>query len=103
MGLSEAILAFPWPLFKINRNIAFCLALQARIAHGSEPALRLAIIFEPAILNGLMEALANVMENDPGFLVARHGKTNTISTTLSRHAATSARIANIAELPQLNF
>src|SRR5580765_6381288 len=32
-------LGLAWPLFKINIYVAFSLALQARIAHGCQPAL----------------------------------------------------------------
>lgn len=103
MGLFEAILAFPWSLFKINRNIAFRLALQAGIAHGSKPTLGLAIVFKPTIFHRLMKALAYVVEHDPGFLITRNGKADAIRATVSRHAATSTRITNVAELPQFNF
>jgi hypothetical protein len=50
-----------------------------------------------------MESLAYVVEHDPGFFVARNGKTDTIRTPISRHMATATRITDIAELPQLNF
>ena len=52
------LFSLSWPLFKINSNIAFGLALQAGIPHGCQPVLRLAIIFKPAILHRLMKALA---------------------------------------------
>lgn len=100
---------YPWQLgltrtpFKINLYVAFGLALQAGVAHGRKPPLRLAIIFEPAIFHWLMKTLAHVVEHNSGFVIARHGKTHTIGTALSRHMAASASIAYVAELTQFNF
>jgi hypothetical protein len=96
-------LGLPRPSLKINRHITFCLALQAGIAHGSKPFLRLAIIFESAILNGFMEALADVMEHDSGFLVSGQRKPYTIGVTVSRHVTASTGITDIAELAKFNF
>ena len=50
-----------------------------------------------------MEALAHVVEHDPGFLVACDGKTHTIGTPLSRYMATSTCIPQVAEVAQLSF
>ena len=97
------LFCFPRPLLKINLYVAFRLALQAGIAHGRQPPLRLAIIFKPAILYRLMKALAYVVEHDPGFFVACHGKTHTIGTTFGGHMTTSTGITYIAELAQFNF
>jgi hypothetical protein len=65
--------------------------------------LRLAIIFKAAILNRFMKALAYVVEHDPGIFIPRQSETNVINISVSRHAATSAGIANIAEVVQLGF
>ena len=92
-----------WPSLKIYRYITFRLALQAGITHGSKPALRLAIIFKPAIFHRLVESLAHVVEHNPGFFIARDGKADTIRTTIGGHMATATRITDIAELPQLSF
>jgi hypothetical protein len=91
------------PFLKIHRYVTFGLALQAGVAHGSEPSLCLTVIFKPTVFHRLMKALAYVVKNDPGFLIARNGKTEAIGTTVSRHPATSAGIANIAEFPQFDF
>jgi len=96
-------LGLSWPPFKINLYVTFGLALQARIAHGSEPSLRLAIIFEPAVLHRFMETLAYVVEHNPGFFVPGQRKPYTIGITVSRHVAASAGIADIAELAQFRF
>lgn len=92
-----------WPPLKINLYVALGLALKAGIAHGCQPVLGLAVIFEPAILHGFMETLAHVVEHDPGFFVACDGKTHTVGTTLSRHMATAAGITHVAEVAQLSF
>jgi hypothetical protein len=96
-------LRLSWPSLKIYRYIAFSLALQAGIAHGRRPALQLAIIFKPAIFHRLVESLAYVVENDPGLVIARNGKTDTIRTPISRHMTTAAGIAHIAEIAQFGF
>ena len=57
-----------WPPLKIYLYVAFGLALQAGVAHGRKPALRLAIIFKPAIFHRLMKALAHVVQDDPAIL-----------------------------------
>jgi len=101
MGVCQ--LGLTRPPFQIHCHVTFCLALQAGIAHGRKPPLRLAIIFKPAILHWLMEALAHVVQNYSGFFIARHGKTYAIGTALNRHMATSASIAYVAELTQFNF
>jgi hypothetical protein len=92
-----------WPPLKINLYIALGLALKTGIAHWRQPVLGLAVIFKPAILHGFMEALAHVMEHDPGFLVTCDGKTYAIGTTLSRYMATSTGITQVAEVAQLSF
>jgi hypothetical protein len=96
-------LGLAWPLFKINIYVAFSLALQARIAHGCQPALRLAIIFKPPIFHRLMMAFTHIVQDDPRFFIARHGKTHTIGTTFGGHMTTSTGITYIAELAQFNF
>jgi hypothetical protein len=88
----------PWPPLKINLYIAFGLALKTGIAHRGRPVVGSAVIFKPAILHRFMEALAHVVEHDPGFLVACDGKTHAIDTTLSRYMATSTGIAQVAEV-----
>jgi regulator of PEP synthase PpsR (kinase-PPPase family) len=50
-----------------------------------------------------MKALAYVVEHDPGIFISRQSETNVISIAVSRHAATFAGIANIAEVVQLSF
>jgi hypothetical protein len=45
-----------------------------------------------------MESLAYEVENDPGFIIARNGKADTIRATVSRHMTTATRITDIAEL-----
>jgi regulator of PEP synthase PpsR (kinase-PPPase family) len=50
-----------------------------------------------------MKALAYVVEHDPGIFIPRQSETNVISIAVSRHAATFASIANIAEVMQLSF
>ncbi len=96
-------LGLTWPPFKINLYVAFGLALQAGVAHGCNPPVRLAIIFEPAIFHWLMKTLAHVVKHNSRFFVARHGKTHAIGTAFSRHMATSASIAYVAEFTQFNF
>jgi hypothetical protein len=91
------------PPLKINLYVTFGLALTAGIVHWRQPALRLAVIFKPAILHRFMKALAHVVEHDPGFFVSRYCKTQTIGTTLSWHVATSAGITYVAEIAQLSF
>jgi hypothetical protein len=91
-----------WTPFKINLYVAFGLALKARVAHGRKPSLRLTIIFEPAIFHWLMKALAHVVQDDPQFFIARHGKTHTIGATIGGHMTTSTGITDIAELTQFN-
>jgi hypothetical protein len=93
-------LGLTWPPLKINLYVTFGLALQAGVAHGSKPPVRLAIIFKPAIFHRLMTALAYVVEHDPGFFVTCHGKTHTIGTTIGGHMTTSTGITDIAELAQ---
>jgi hypothetical protein len=94
----QLLLCRPWPPLQIHLYKTFGLALQASVAHGRQPALRLTVIFKPAIFHRLMQALAYVVEHDPGFFVACHGKTYSIGTTVGRHMATSAGIADVAEL-----
>jgi len=77
--------------------------LQAGIAHGGKPSLRLAIILKPPVLYWLVKALAHIVQDDPGFLVPRHGKTHAIGVTVGRHSTASASIADIAELAQFGF
>jgi hypothetical protein len=96
-------LGLPRTSLKIYRHITFRLALQAGIAHGSQPLLRLAIIFKPPVLYRLMKALADVMEHNPGFFVSGQRKPYTIGVTVSRHVAASTGITDITELAQLNF
>jgi hypothetical protein len=100
---SLGLLGLSRPPLKIDGHIAFGLALQAGIAHRAQPFLRLAIVFKAAVLHRLMKALAYVVEHDPGLFVPCQGKTYTIGVTVSRHAAASASIANIAELAQFCF
>jgi hypothetical protein len=50
-----------------------------------------------------MESLAYEVENDPGFIIARNGKADTIRTPISRHMTTAARVAHIAEIAQFGF
>jgi hypothetical protein len=50
-----------------------------------------------------MKALTYIVEHNPGFFVACYGKAYSIGTTVNRHMATSACIADVAELSQFNF
>jgi hypothetical protein len=50
-----------------------------------------------------MEALAHVVQYDPGLLVPRQGKAHAVGVPVCGHAAASAGITNIAELAQLIF
>jgi regulator of PEP synthase PpsR (kinase-PPPase family) len=50
-----------------------------------------------------MKALAYVVEHDSGIFIPRQSETNVINISVSRHAATSAGIADIAEVVQLGF
>lgn len=99
----QLLLCRPWPPLQINLHKAFGLALQASVAHRRQPALRLAIIFKPAIFHRLMKALAYIVQDDPRFFVARHGKPDIIGTTIGRQVGTAAGIAHIAEIAQLGL
>ncbi len=101
MGVCQ--LGLTWPPLKINLYVAFGLALQADVAHGRKPPLRLAIVFKPAIFHRLMKTLAHVVQDDPRFFVARHGKPDVIGTTIGRQVGTAAGIAHIAEVAQFSF
>jgi len=101
MGVCQ--LGLTWPPLKINLYVAFGLALQAGIAHGCQPILRVAVIFKSAIFHGLMETLADIMQDDPRFFVARHGKPDVIGTTIGGQVGTAAGIAHIAEIAQCSF
>lgn len=96
-------LGLTWPPFKINLHVALCLALQALIAHGRKPPLRMAIIFKTPILHRLVKTLAHVVQDDPRFFVARHGKPDIIGTTIGGQVRTPAGIAKVAEIAQLRF
>ena len=96
-------LGLTWPPLKINLYVAFGLALQADVAHGRKPALRLAIVFKTAILDGLVKAFAHVVQHDPRFFIARHGKPDIIGTTIRGQVRTAAGIAHIAEIAQFSF
>jgi len=91
------------PPLQINRYVTFGLALQAGIAHGSQPLVRLTIVFQAPVLNWLMKSLTYIVEHDPGFFVACQRKTHTIGASIGRHVAAPAGIADIAELTQLGF
>jgi hypothetical protein len=97
------LLSLPRPPIKIYRDVTFGLALQARIAEKRGPSFVCAVVFQPPILHGFMPALADIMQNDPGTFIPGHGKTQSISASLWRHAGTSAGIAKIAEIPQLGL
>jgi len=101
MGVCQ--LGLTGPPLKIYLYVAFGLALQADVAHGRKPPLRLAIVFKPAILHGLMKTLAHVVQDDPRFFIARHGKPNVICTTIRGQMRTAAGIAHIAEIAQFSF
>ena len=96
-------LGLTWPPLKINLYVAFGLALQAYVAHGRKPPLRLAVIFKPAIFHWLMETLAHVVQDDPRFFIARHGKPDVVCTTIGGQVRTAAGIAHIAEIAQFSF
>lgn len=87
-----------WPPLQINRYVTFGLALQAGIAHGSQPLVCLTIVFQAPVLNWLMKSLTYIVEHDPGFFVACQRKTYTIGASIGRHVAASTGIADIAEL-----
>ena len=101
MGVCQ--LGLTWPPLKINLYVAFGLALQADVAHGRKPALRLAIVFKTSVFHWLMEAFAHVVQDDPRFFVTRHGKPNIIGTTIDGQVRTAAGIAHIAEIAQCSF
>ena len=66
---------------------------------GSKPDLRLAIIFKPAILNGLMAALTYIVKHDPGIPHrAPYGKPDIIGTTIGGQPRTPAGITHIAKI-----
>ena len=88
---------------QIDGHIAFGLALQAGIAQRRRPFLLGTVIFQTAILDRLMVALAYVVEYDARTFIARHGKAYTIGTTVFRHPGTAARIAEVAEITQIVF
>jgi len=91
------------PPFEINLYVTFGLALQADVAHGRKPPLRLAIVFKAAIFHGLMKTLAHVVQDDPRFFIARHGKPHVVCTTIRGQVRTAAGIAQIAEIAQFSF
>ena len=101
MGVCQ--LGLTWPPLKINLYIAFGLALQADVAHGRKPSLRLAIVFKTAIFHWLMEAFAHVVQYDPRFFIARHGKPDVVCTTIGGQVRAAAGIAHIAEIAQFSF
>ncbi|HSK44820.1 MAG TPA: hypothetical protein VLA83_13135 [Candidatus Binatia bacterium] len=63
----------------------------------------MAIIFKPAILHRLMQALAHIVQDDPRFFIPRHGKPNIIRTTIGGQVSTPAGIAQVAEIAQFGF
>jgi hypothetical protein len=87
-----------WPLFKINVHKALRLALQAGIAHRGQPTPCPAIVFKPPVFHRLVKAFANIVQNDPRFFIARHGKPDIICTTIEGQVGTAARVAHIAEV-----
>ncbi|HET9166197.1 MAG TPA: hypothetical protein VFP11_09375, partial [Candidatus Angelobacter sp.] len=88
---------------KINLYVAFGLALQADVTHGRKPSLRLAIVFKPPIFHRLMNALAYVVQDNPRFFIARHGKPDVVRTTIDGQVRAAAGIAHIAEIAQFSF
>ena len=101
MGVCQ--LGLTWPPLKINLYVAFGLALQANVAHGRKPPLRLAIVFKTSIFHRFMKTLAHVVQDNPRFFIARHGKPDVIGTTIGGQVRTAAGIAHIAEIAQFGF
>jgi hypothetical protein len=77
--------------------------LQAAVAHGRQPSFHLAIVFKSSIFHRLVTALAHIVQDDPRFIIACHGKPDIVSTTIGGQAGTTAGIAKIAEIAQLDF
>src|SRR5579871_4150198 len=99
----EDLLDFSGPSLKINRHVAFGLALQSGIAQWRRPYVMGAIIFQAVILHRLMQTLADVMQHNPRFFVPGYRKTDPIGASRCRHTSAPAGIAHIAELAQLGF
>jgi hypothetical protein len=105
-GNSNAVSAldsFSRAAFQIDGKIALGLALQAGVAQRNGPDLIGAVVFQPAILHRLMLAFTDVVENDSGFLIASHGKANTIREAGLRHVSAAARVTNVAEVTQFGL
>jgi len=86
---------------QVHLNKAISLALEAGVAQREWPALRLAIVYDPAIFHRTVIVLAHVVQDNPGAFILGHGKTKPVGASAGRHAGTALGIAKIAELTQL--
>jgi len=86
---------------QIHLDKAIGLALEANVAQGKWPALRLAVVYDPAIFHRTMIVLAHVVQHNPGTFILGHGKAEPVSTAAGRHAGATLGITKVAELAQL--
>lgn len=94
------IFCAPRPPPQILGEIAFRLALQARVRCSQEPALCDAIILELSVLYRQMIAVIDVIQDNPLAGVHRHGQPDRVGAALGRHARTPASVAEIAAIAQ---
>src|SRR6185312_5342397 len=88
---------------KIDRQIAFGLALQAHIAQWSWPFLFCAVILQATVLHRFMVAFAHVMEYYTRAFIAGHSKAHAIGMAGFWHPGTAKSIAQVTEIVQFGF
>ena len=85
---------------QIHLNKAISLALEAGVAQREWPALRFAIVYDPAIFHRTVIVFAHVMQHNPGAFILGYGKAEPVGAAAGRYAGTALGIAKIAELTQ---